>query len=97
MAAFHVGQRVFIKWSTHFPELANQVGTIVSQSDSSGLDGTSEWDVAPDCWGSTKSPNKQFPGYFAPNSSQLEPATNSYDKCSWDECVWKPEHLRETL
>ena len=25
---------------------------------------------------------------------QLEPATDCYDKTEWDQCVWKPEHLR---
>lgn len=25
---------------------------------------------------------------------QLEPATDSYDVVSWQDCAWKPEHLR---
>lgn len=28
------------------------------------------------------------------SEEQLEPATDCYDKTTWDTCVWQPEHLR---
>ena len=28
------------------------------------------------------------------HTSMLSPITDTYDKTSWDECMWKPEHLR---
>lgn len=28
------------------------------------------------------------------DSHELEPITDSYDKTTWDQCVWMPEHLR---
>jgi hypothetical protein len=99
MAKLYVGCRVRIKWSTHFPELAGEVGTITDKASDGGLDGTSDWMVAPDCWGSPKSPTTRDGniGFFAPNSDQLEPATDSYDKIEWSECIWAPEHLREKV
>jgi hypothetical protein len=31
------------------------------------------------------------------NSDELEPATDSNDMVEWNECLWCPEHLRETV
>jgi len=28
---------------------------------------------------------------------ELEPATDANDKIEWSECIWAPEHLRETV
>lgn len=99
MSRFYVGCRVRIKWSTHFPELDGLVGTITAAAEDGGVDGTSEWLVAPDCWGSPAAPTARDGniGFFAPNSDQLEPASDANDKIEWEECAWCPEHLRETV
>lgn len=75
MSRFYVGQRVRIKWSVAWPELAGQEGRIVGLSDDDGIEGCSEWDVAPDCWGTPDAPWEGVNGadWFAPNSRQLEP------------------------
>lgn len=77
MAKFFVGQRVRILFSQGWPELAGQEGRII-RAVSHGQDDvgpTSEWNVAPDCWGTHIAPVIGVNGgeYFAPNSEQLEP------------------------
>ncbi len=97
MAKFFVGQRVRIRWSDAWPELAGAVGTIVSASNMvnphTGYQG--DWEVSPDAWWSSMSPDQS--GIFVPCEEQLEPATDENDKISWDQCIWAPEHMRETV
>jgi hypothetical protein len=95
MAAFYVKQRVRIKFSYTWPELAGEVGTILAASDPvPGRSG--EWEVGPDVWGGKSSPPSGW-NIFAPGGDQLEPATDANDKIEWDVCCWAPEHLRETV
>lgn len=97
MTVFRVGQRVRIKWSMGWPELAGGTGTIVQRAPHGGRTGLSEWSVAPDVWGTHVAPRPGRLGgtYFAPNSSQLEPLTDSYDLVSWESMreLWTPERL----
>ncbi len=97
MSHFYVGQRLRIKWSRNWPDLAGKEGAIVEASEDGGLNGTSEWIVAPDCWGVAIAPHPGLNGAarFGPSSSQLEPITDSYDKVEWSACLWAPEHLRD--
>lgn len=99
MTTFRVGQRVRIKWSNGWPELAGETGTIVRRSIDGGLTGRSEWSVAPDVWGTYIAPRPSPNGGlgFGPSSDQLEPLTDSYDLVSWESMrdLWVPEHLRE--
>jgi hypothetical protein len=75
MAKFYVGQRVRILYSNGWPELAGQEGRIVSAATSRGIEGKSEWQVAPDAWGTDIAPRRSPNGgrSFGPHSSQLEP------------------------
>ena len=99
MTVFRVGQRVRIKWSFGWPELAGETGTIVQRTRDAGIRGISEWNVAPDIWGTHIAPRAAPNGaeWFGPNSDQLEPLTDSYDLVSWESMrdLWMPEHLRE--
>lgn len=78
MAKFFVGQRVRIKFSKCWPELAGEEGRIIAiapKGDATVPDERSDWIVAPDVWATHFAP---FPGIhaghiFAPNSDQLEP------------------------
>lgn len=105
MATFHKGQRVRIKWSEGWPELAGEVGTIIEPSaypDSHPTPGAWCWIVAPDCWGKAEAPTPSvINGYmafvFGPREDQLEPATDANEKVEWENCLWIPEHLRETV
>ena len=69
------GARVRILYSMGWPELSGEVGRIIGRSNTKGVDGVSEWCVAPDIWGSHYAPRKGNNGAtrFSPNSSQLEP------------------------
>lgn len=104
MSRFRIGQRVRIKWSLGWPELAGHVGTIeqpsVINEPSSPSAGRMGWLVAPDIWGTSDSP---FPsrrsghlGCFCPTEDQLEPLTDSNELVSWESMrdLWVPEHLR---
>lgn len=84
MATFYVGQRVRIKWSRGWPEIAGQEGRIVSISPDCGIDGTSEWLVAPNIWGTAYAPRLGSHGAdrFAPNTAQLEPILPEGHKAS---------------
>jgi hypothetical protein len=77
MKALFVGQRVRILLSEGWPELAGEEGRIISavSPDEDDVDPDSEWDVAPDCWGTSAAPVIGLHGgeYFAPSSDQLEP------------------------
>lgn len=77
MKPLFIGQRVRIKWSENWPELAGQEGVIVDKSivrvgPSKGSKG---WGVAPDSWGSPMAPRRgNYNGdRFTPLSEQLEP------------------------
>ena len=75
MKNLFAGQRVRILWSTAWPELAGKEGRILARDTDGGIDGTSEWRVAPDIWGSELAPREGTSGgqRFAPSSEQLEP------------------------
>lgn len=70
---FFVGQRVRIVWSFHFPELAGKEGTITNRTDPRlpTDDGCGAWRVAPDCWGSDRSPDTY--DFFCPAPGAIEP------------------------
>ena len=98
MATFFVGQRVRIKWSISWPELAGEQGIIVGRTPNSGPIGASEWLVAPDRWGKEFAPEgvAHSPDRFGPSSDQLEPIQPEGHKAvEWNACLWRPEHLRE--
>ena len=99
MTTFRIGQRVRIKWSAGWPELAGEQGTIVCRASDAGVYGMSEWHVAPDVWGTHVAPHPSKDGaiFFGPNSQQLEPLTDSNTLVSWESMrdLWVPEHLRE--
>jgi hypothetical protein len=86
MAKFYVGQRVRILYSNGWPELAGQEGRIVSTARNSGIHGDSEWQVAPDAWGTDIAPRPSLSGGYAfgPNSSQLEPILPDHRACDDD-------------
>lgn len=93
MKGLRVGMRVRILWSRGFPELAEKCGTIVAADDGTPnyFGGISDWIVAPDEWGSCRSP--YCGSRFAPTSSQLEPLSDANQTMSWSDpaCVWRPE------
>ena len=103
MTAFYVGQRVRIKWSVGWPELAGQVGTITQAAAWGPCMGQQEgrrgWEVAPDSWGSYRAPHKGLLGgnAFCALPDQLEPLTDSNQLVTWESMrdLWMPEHLRE--
>lgn len=105
MAKFYVGQRVRIKWSISWPELAGEVGTIVGADEYCSWHpkaGQKCWVVSPDVWGSHIAPvpaevDGHIAHQFGPGEDQLEPATDANDKIEWSECIWAPEHLREAV
>lgn len=98
MSRFYVGQRVRVARSTR-PYGPVKGRSIVLD----GMLGTEATVV-----GTVSSPNAGFRerGAFDTSirlengvigmcpSACLEPITDSYDKSTWDQCVWKPEHLR---
>lgn len=92
-ATFRVGQRVRIKWSHGYPELAGEEGVIKGRAVANigPMAGMKGWSVAPDCWGSPLGPDGD---YFTPLSDQLEPIVDSNTKIEWCDCIWQPEHLR---
>lgn len=98
MSKFRVGQRVRIKWSECWPDLAGEEGTITSNCVEGGRwtglavpDGTNVV-VAPDIWGTPIGPDGSR---FCPKTCQLEPATDSYDIVSWESCIWSPHRKEE--
>lgn len=98
MATFRVGQRVRIKWSDGWPELAGEEGTVTAvnmmskRSNGEIVQGAVE--VAPDCWGSSNAPHPGRGGsaMFAPLPEQLEPIQPEGNKTiSWEDCCFTPE------
>jgi len=96
MATFYVGQRVRIKWSLNWPELAGCEGTVFGLAEIEEDDDVlCEYLVAPDCWGTHQSPYADD-SVFGPSSDQLEPIQpEGHKTVEWTECAWMPEHLRE--
>lgn len=96
MAQFRVGQRVRIKWSIGWPELAGQEGRIegvcrITVGPSVGDFGFS---VAPDSWGSPLAPRKGRNGgtRFAALHEQLEPLTDDRNQViPWEKCCVGPD------
>lgn len=95
MTTFYVGQRVRIKYSKGWPELAGTEGTIVWAVDElhepTGVH--MEWAVAPDVWGGVLSPRpgRFGDGCFGASSDQLEPILYDGNKTvEWSECLWQP-------
>lgn len=101
MAEFHVGMLVRIRWSLTWPSLGGQRGRIVARIPDEHRcllpEGhTGEWEVAPDAWGGSASPDGK--GFFYPASEQLEPAQpEGMQPAHWDECAWQPAGMRDTV
>jgi hypothetical protein len=83
MAKFRVGMRVRILWSINWPFLGGSEGLILAPARVPGTEGTSEWVVAPDVWGTCDAPQRGLRGarFFSPNSSQLAPL---HELGSWE-------------
>lgn len=88
MAIFFVGQRVRIIRCVTKPEYVGRETVITAPLDT--------------YW--SKTFNRQYEAYrvaiddkFGPAPDALEPATDANDKIEWSECLWCPEHLRETV
>lgn len=101
MTRFFVGQRVRIRWSLTWPELNGQSGRIIARLTEdqrrylpAGHSG--EWEVAPDAWGGSASPDAV--GFFFPASEQLDPLVpEDMQSVAWEDCAWQPEELVEVL
>lgn len=98
MARFYVGQRVRVKWSFGWPELAGEEGVIVQprivDNPASPHFGRHGWRVAPDCWGTPRAPRIGVGGggFFCPIEDQLEPLQpEGWQKVEWSDCLWQPE------
>lgn len=86
MTIFRVGQRVRIKWSDGWPELAGMEATITGGPERCENEWLGEWfgypvDIRFDFW---------------PKAEQLEPLSDSNTLVSWESMrdLWVPEHLR---
>lgn len=94
MAGFHVGMRVRIRWSLTWPGLNGQPGRIVARIPDEHRQylpegHTGEWEVAPEAWGGSASPDGL--GYFFPASEQLEPLQpDGLQPVEWADCAWQP-------
>ena len=101
MNGLFVGQRVRIRWSITWPALSGKPGRIVARLSEAhrkllpaGHSG--EWEVAPDDWGGSASPDAL--GFFFPASEQLEPMLpEGMQGVSWKECEWQPDDLPEEV
>jgi hypothetical protein len=98
---FFVGQRIRIRWSLTWPELTGQPGRIiakVSEAQRQYLPAghSGEWEVAPDTWGGSASPDEA--GYFFPSSEQLDPLMpDDMQPVEWSDCAWRPDELLPEL
>jgi hypothetical protein len=99
MSGFYVGQRVRILRSPGWPALAGQVGIIAAKASTRGVQGKSEWVVAPDVWGTPMAPIKGTHGAnrFCPNSDQLEPITPPHVAGSWEAIEKLLPNIRERV
>lgn len=89
MAKFFVGQRVKFcgVWAGNGPNPNGKEGVIIQGPGKYiGRDTgrTYEWQV-----------NTTDGFELVANSSDLIPLTDANDKISWDECIWKPDHMKE--
>ena len=88
---FKIGQRVRIKWSNGWPELAGQEATITSIRPILSPHGwLGDFVVAPDSWGSANAPHISLLGAntFAPKAEQLTPIVDDgWQVITWDACV----------
>jgi hypothetical protein len=97
MSRFYVGQRVRIKWSNRWPELAGREGQIVGAGGPTlgPYAGKPGWVVRPAGWFSACSPTPDDDGGFSrfcPIEAQLEPILYDGNQLvSWDACLWQPE------
>lgn len=98
---FFVGQRVRIKWSLTWPELTGQSGRIIAKLSEAQrrylpVGHSGEWEVAPDAWGGSASPDEL--GYFFPSSEQLDPLVpEEMRPVEWSECAWRPDKFEREL
>lgn len=101
MAKLHVGMVVRIRWSLTWPGLNGEQGRIIGKIPDQHRrylpDGHSgEWEVAPEAWGGSASPDGL--GFFYPASEQLEPAQpRGMRAAQWEDCVWQPDVVREAI
>lgn len=99
MARFYLGQRVRIKYSQDWPELAGLAGTILGKPPVNAIalhGGYGDWVVRPDGFDSEFLKHPAGMVMFCPYEDQLEPASDSYELVSWESMrdLWVPEHLR---
>lgn len=100
MSRFHVGMLVRIRWSLTWPCLNGQTGRIVARIPDElkrhlPPGHTGEWEVAPDGWGGSASPDGL--GFFYPSSEQLEPAApEGMQAVTWEDCEWQPDGILES-
>ena len=101
MAGFHVGMLVRIRWSLTWPGLNGQQARIVGKIPEEhrrylppGHSG--EWEVAPEAWGGSASPDGL--GFFYPAGEQLEPLhPDGMQRAEWADCLWQPDDMREAI
>jgi hypothetical protein len=93
MSRFYVGQRVRLVRSARGRE--GKVGRILSfhlEEPATNPGWYSNVSVAWDDGTICGAPSEGYRRCC--HTDNLESITDTYDKTSWDECVWKPEHLR---
>lgn len=95
MAKLDVGMLVRIRWSLTWPCLNGQQGRIVAKIPEAHRcllpEGhTGEWEVAPDAWGGSASPDGL--GFFFPAGEQLELVDpEGMRLAAWEDCEWQPD------
>lgn len=101
MNGLFVGQHVRIRWSITWPGLNGKPGRIVARLSAAHRNllppgHSGEWEVAPDDWGGSASPDAL--GFFFPASEQLEPMLpQGVRGVSWEDREWQPADLPEQV
>ena len=101
MARLHVGMLVRIRWSLTWPSLNGQQGRIVATIPDENRrylpqGHSGEWEVAPEAWGGSASPDGL--GFFYPASEQLEPAQpEGMQPAEWADCEWQPDGMLDVV